>query len=800
MFSLALISAVRKSPTFDEQGFITRGLAYLRGQNRHMRIGHPLGLNALNAALLLPDGSVELPLDDPSWLQTSFHRPSELFLWEIGNDAEHVMFLARLPTIWLGLLLAALAGRWAWAITRNRWAGLAAVILVAFDPNILAHTRLATTDLGLAAGALLAGYTLWRFLKHPSWGAAVLAGIAFGLLQDTKFTAALFAPLFAAVIIVALLPLRGTADEATGSAQRVRMTPLPRSALAKLLIAYPLSAFLALWALYGFQVGTLPQGLPTFSQLAGQTLPLSHHLEQLLDIGGRLQKTTPAFLLGQYSDSGWVYYFPIAFLLKSPVPSLVLLLWATVSTVRNRGLALMPRGFGGRRLDLAALLIPGIGYFVISMTGEINLGYRHIMPVLPFLYVFSAVALVPKRAGLTFSLASFPSPFSRPRLSLLPHSLALLLLWLVASVLILHPHFLAYFNLFAGGPEDGWRALVDSNLDWGQDLGALKAWTTENSVDHIWLSYFGEARPDYYGINYTGLDSYPPRLMNPEARPFYPFDPAPGIYAISATNLQGVLFDDHDQFAWFRDRRPLAKIGYSIFVFEVSPRGTPAHIMLSSVQLDEIEASDYALLDTNQVTPHWFDPAESLLIPPGDNVWWALSHQAKSNPIWISYMESSFRPAVVSTGYTLYKRVKALQPVDIFGSPTSPIARFRNGSGQIMLTGVISVTKAAEPGGEIRLLTTWKQQASPQPVKIFVHAISSDGEIATQWDGLGAAWEGWREEDVLVQTHRLPLSGDVPISTYQVSVGLYHPESGLRWHTSSTDRVDVSEVVVRRGE
>ena len=89
-------------------------------------------------------------------------------------------------------------------------------------------------------------------------------------------------------------------------------------------------------------------------------------------------------------------------------------------------------------------------------------------------------------------------------------------------------------------PDNGWRYLVDSNLDWGQDLGNLRGWLDENNMEQIWLSYFGEGSPSYYDINFTGLDSFPPRLMNPQARPFYPHDPAPGVYAISATTLQGV--------------------------------------------------------------------------------------------------------------------------------------------------------------------------------------------------------------------------------------------------------------------
>ncbi len=502
MFGLALGSMAQKAPTFDEQGFLVRGLAYVRG-DQHIRVGHPAGLNALNALFLVNDPTVQLPVDDLSWQATSFHRPAELFLWEIGNNVEHVMFLARLPSIFLGLLLAALVGRWAWAISSRPWAGFLALALVAFDPNILAHTRLTTTDLGLTLGAALAGFSLWWFLKRPSWKNVILAGVGFGLLQNSKFTAGLFVPLFALVILVGLI-------------QQRRRGQSPWRSLIMLLTAYPLAAFLTLWAAYGFDIGALPADLPTFPQLSGLTLPLAHHLEQLLDIGGRLQVGTPAFLLGQYADSGWWYYFPVAFILKTPLPTLILLAWALVVALTYGALRILRRPATRltthvaqlTALDFAALLILALGYFAFALTTDINLGYRHILPVLPFLFVYTAV--------------SIPRPIQAQTTPLLLNLYSLLLITLALITLWIYPDFLAYFNGLAGGPDNGWRALVDSNLDWGQDLDDLPGWMAENDVDSVWLSYFGEARPEYYGINYNGLDSFPPRLMNPQTRPFLP--------------------------------------------------------------------------------------------------------------------------------------------------------------------------------------------------------------------------------------------------------------------------------------
>ncbi|MCA9933843.1 MAG: glycosyltransferase family 39 protein [Anaerolineales bacterium] len=746
-FALTVTSLDTLGPTFDEQGFLVRGLGYLREGNHHMRVGHPLGLNALNAVLLVGDESVRLPIDDSSWQLSSFHRPAELFLWEIGNNVSHVMFLGRLPTIWLGLLLLALAARWARQLA-GRKAALLTLALLALDPNILAHTRLTTTDLGLAAGVLVAGYTLWCYWQRPSPSRAVLSGIGFALLQNTKFTAGLFVPLFAIVIVIAAWRYwRTTTDKAAAIRQ-----------VGLFVVLFPLSALLALWAMYGFQIGTLPDNLPILSQLGGMTLPLSHHLEQLLDIGGRLQKATPAFLLGQYSDSGWWYYFPVTFVLKTPLPTLLLLglafgvyLRFAIDDLRFKRHSPLTT----HHLPLF-LLVPALGYFAFALTTDINLGYRHLLPILPLLAVFTAVTLS-------------HSPFTTHHSSfiILPA-----MLWLAAVTLTISPNFLAFFNVLAGGPNNGWRALVDSNLDWGQDLPNLADWMTENDVDHVWLSYFGEARPEYYGIEYTGLDSFPPRLMNPQARPFFPANPAPGIYAISATNLQGVHFTDHDQFAYFRNRDPIAKIGYSIFIYEVTAVGPPLNLALGGLQPDEIALNDYALLGTNDVSMHWFDPAQSLLLPAGESTWLAL---AGETAVPIPNLPT---PVLTATNYVLYH----MPPL-----PETAVAQaaFTHNEGQVLLLDVEGVPETAVATNTLQLTTHWLKNAPPQPIKIFIHLTDAAGSIVAQWDGLGAPWQGWRAEDHLWQTHTLALPADMAPGSYQLWIGLYDPDTGTRWQLAS---------------
>jgi hypothetical protein len=734
-------------------------------------------LNALNSFLIAADSTITLPTDHPSWAKTSFHRPGELFMWEIGNDVSRIMLLSRLPSIWLGLLLLAVVGRWAYGLTRRHEAGLLAMALLAFDPNILAHTRLATTDLGLAAGVTLAAYTLWRYLQRPSWTNILLFAAAFAFMLNTKFTAGLFVPLLGLILLGFWLHVwhRQPAN-------------YQLSTITYQLLTFPFVAFLALWASYGFQIGTLPQELPTFSQLGGLTLPLSHYLEQLLDIGGRLQVSTPAFLWGQYSDSGWWYYFPIAFILKTPLPILIaiflsLLYWLYRIIFLPSSFSLLP--FGKLRAGSFSFALLPLGYAAFALSTDINLGYRHLLPILPFIAVFIAVTLAKGSRGiLTSSLDS--AVRNRGYFFILP---GLLVGWLLLNSLFVYPHYLAFFNGLAGGPDNGWRTLVDSNIDWGQDLAGLKPWLVANDVDEVWLSYFGQGRPDYYGINYRGLDSWPPRFTHPEIRPFFPHDPAPGVYAISATTLQGVHFTDHDQYATFRQRQPLDKIGYSIFIYEVEPYGQPAELALAGIQVDELTAADYALLETNQVRLRWFDPGQSWLLLGGEARWLALGDDTAVAPQWQPLLDRYYELAAVGPGYRLYRQVGEQYSVvsEEYSVNSEQYSVFAD-PGSVGEMGLWGAAAAVE-NGRLDLLTVWRVEAWERergngrfvPAHIFVHLhnpAAPDSPPLSQWDGLGVRGDGWQPGDWLLQKHSLPLP-DAP--HFELWLGLYDPDTGQRW-------------------
>jgi hypothetical protein len=413
--------------------------------------------------------------------------------------------------------------------------------------------------------------------------------------------------------------------------------------------------------------------------------------------------------------------------------------------------------------DSAALLIPGLGYFAIALTTDINLGYRHILPSLAFLIIFSLAAVA--------SHGRHHEPRPRTVAQIVP--VFLLSAWLLLANLLIYPDYLAYFNLLAGGADNGWRSLVDSNLDWGQDIDDLAPWMAENGVDKVWLSYFGEARPEYYGINYIGLDSFPPRLMNPDARPYYDANPAPGVYAISATNLQGVHFANHDRFAWFRSREPLAKLGHSIFLYEVPPAGEPVDLLLAGLQVDQLPAALYDRLGTNDVRLHWMDPAQSLILPAANHGWLAVPIDQAIHPLLEPFLDRSLEEMNRDDGFVL---ASYNAPLLLEGA----LARFSSIDGQARLLNV-----EIEEGEEstLELLTSWEQEGPPGPVQIFVHALDEQGRIIAQWDGLGAAWEGWLEGDTLLQVHKLSWPEETPPA--KLGIGLYNPQTGARWQTES---------------
>jgi Dolichyl-phosphate-mannose-protein mannosyltransferase len=499
---------------------------------------------------------------------------------------ERQLFLARLPTLLLGILLGCLVWRWAQALFGPA-AGALALLLYTCCPNVLAHAHLVTTDVATALGMFAAVYFLWRYFEAPSRSRLAIAAAAFGLAQLTKATAVLLVPILASILAVRALQevrqRRGTpagpdggggssssASLGTGAGEtraedfgpspqgRQRsLTHHPGGQGAAMSLARAAARGCALFLLFGvvtilaLNLGFWGEGTftplgryafvsPGFKALGSVPLlreiplPLPYAYVQGLDmVSHDALAETWSYLRGRYSLSGFRSYFLWGFLVKVPLATSALLVLALWLWCRGRARAPGAEAF---------LVVPVVVLLLdLSFFFRLDIGFRYFLPALPFLFVFIArVAapggILPLAPPSTWRSAGGQRPAWRTAAWKMA-AVGALVAWLVASSFSVHPHYLAYFNELAGGPANGWRWLIDSNLDWGQD---------DERVRHL-----AAARG-------------PGRVL------FDPSGPVAGRIAVSVSSLVGRDPAAARRHAWLRDNfQPIAVIGYSWKLFDV---------------------------------------------------------------------------------------------------------------------------------------------------------------------------------------------------------------------------------------
>lgn len=531
--TLAQLGVRGESPTFDEVAHLPAGYTHLTRGDFRLVPEHPPLIKAA-AALPLLAMEVRQPAQDPSWARRRPYEFGRRFLFE-WNDGRRLAAAGRGVMLALALLLVLLVAACGQALWGAAVGGVA-LWLAALHPDLLAHGPLVTSDVPVALLMFACVLLCERVWTRPSRTGVLLGGLLLGAALAAKFSALLLVPL-----LTALLLLRG----ATGLRPRL-------VALAGMLSL----SVLLLWAAYGFHARVTPDPAVNEAFRLEHERPASDviwHAARAAERLGALpdaylygllrfarhSERRRAFLLGEHSDEGWWYYFPVTLALKTPLPLLLLLGAAAALALRD----------WRRHAREAWLWLPPLAYLALSMSRGLNIGHRHLLPIVPFVLLVAARAFVAlwrrtARAGHA--------------------ALLLLLVWYAASVLRVHPHYLAYFNELVA-PQNGHRYLVDSNLDWGQDLPGLKAYMDREGIPRLKLSYFGTAEPRFYGIECDRLPGYPPP---PDAvTAVEPGD----LVAVSATNLEGVyLSDDPDALRLMRRLKrqtPLATIGYSILVY-----------------------------------------------------------------------------------------------------------------------------------------------------------------------------------------------------------------------------------------
>jgi len=439
---LAFSSSTRKSLTWDEPSYISAGYLYLTRGDFRFNPSHPPLMQDLVALPLLFQDLVVPPEDFPYW--ESRGNPvvgfGNRFLFQSGNDPRSIAVWARTPILLLGMALVGMVYAWGRKLYGAKPA-LLGTALVALSPNLLAHSRLATEDLGCAALMFASVWMFWRAVHKPGHGAWLVCGLVTGLALLAKYSSLLLGPIYLALFV----------------ALWVRGLPFTRSlrSVATAVGIVTVTSLVVVGAGYNF------------------TFDGSLYVDGMRRIYSDLIPGYQYYFVGEFSESGRWYYALGALLMKTPVTTLLLVVLAVAFTVTDR-----------RHREAALfLLVPALVIVAASFFDTANFGIRRILPALPFLLLFASQTLAGVRR--------------RPVVI----GVFVLLAWSASQTLRIHPDYLSYFNVAVGGPRAGPDLLDDSNLDWGQDLPALARWHRAHpEATPLKLMYFGTAEPRAYGV------------------------------------------------------------------------------------------------------------------------------------------------------------------------------------------------------------------------------------------------------------------------------------------------------------
>lgn len=518
-----------KTVTSDETAHLVSGYSYWRFNDYRLQPENgnlPQRWGALPLLVLRPHLD---PAEQPRpWANSHVWLIGQHFFFESGNDTGFMLAAARgVMALWsvaLGILV------FAW--TRRLWGEVGALIalaLLVFSPTMLAHGPLVTSDMTAAFFLLAATAAFWRLLDAPSPGRLAVSTLVTGLAAVAKFSFVILGPVF--VVLILLRALLHRLDGGLRAGWWIRT--------AGHCGLHVVVAFGIIWASFGFRLSGfapgLPAGLKYFLPWA-VVLPIEGPARALLItlkdwailpeayLHGfafvlRAAESRGAFLAGEYSPTGWWWFFPYAFLIKTSLAELAAFALASMLAIR-RLLATGDRRFAALlsrlRPVLPLIVLFGV-YWAVSVTSNLNIGHRHLLPIYPVLFILTG-ALVPAGASIRWRLVA----------------LTLAVAAAIESQLV-RPHYLAFFNRVAGGPANGWRHLADSSLDWGQDLPALAPWLAANrrEGEPVYLSYFGMGDPRYEGITAEPLAPYYQHF-----RPRKWQELKPGLYCIGTTMLQ----------------------------------------------------------------------------------------------------------------------------------------------------------------------------------------------------------------------------------------------------------------------
>ena len=597
------------SPTLNEPAHLVAGLSHWKFNRYELyRVNPPL----VRMVAALPVMAVGYEADWAGQNLAPRARPvfemGTNFIVVNGERSYFLVMIARwacIPFSWLGAIVCYM---WARDLS-GKLAGVMACSLWCFSPNVLAHASLITADAHATALGLAACYTFWRWLKKPTWMQAAITGCVLGLAELAKNTLILFYPLW---------PLLWVAYRWADRKQmrfqdwlREAGMLLLRMAIGLLVLNMgydfqgslkQLKEFHFTSNLFSGQIDTdespAAQQLPepraySNNRFAGSWLgyvpvPVPENYLVGIDVqqGDFEDFHSPSYLRGQFQEHGWWYFYIYAVAIKVPLGTwgLAILFPITRKLCGSRSLRLR---------DELILLAPALIVFaVVSSKTGFSHHSRYVLPCFPFVIVWLSqiTQLFPALTAIFDTEGQQPSALASqanaqavmPKLALLPPALACLFLaWSISSSLMFYPHSISYFNELAGGPAGGANHLINSNIDWGQDLRHLQ-WWREKRKNEL------KGKPFY--LAYDSLIS-PAELGFADTLP-WPIDQqrpgtgaSPGFYAISINLLRGSALLARDgksspvllqepMLKYFRDLKPIDRAGYSILIYQIDSEQT----------------------------------------------------------------------------------------------------------------------------------------------------------------------------------------------------------------------------------
>ena len=540
----------RKTITNDEIVHIPAGYHYLVSRNFRLNPEHPPLVKmwaCLPLLLIKPEPSLLAATADQDFAQLT--QNSALEFWRANSDHfKRISLWSRLPMIVLTLALGALIFIYGRQLFGPR-AAVFAVALFSLEPTMLAHGRIVHTDMAAALGYLLFIFALHAYYRAPTLARALWFGLATGFALLTKFSLIILVPIFIGALVYTVwqAPLLNSSRRHLALRAVIAVGAVLGLINAAYFFQHPKLAAPEVDSIVGTTPAIAEQTLLAIRAFS-KIVP-TYYLFGLYTVFVHNHFGHPASLLGQYRTFGWWYYFPVAFALKTTIPFLLLsvaaLIWAMWTAIFER------------EKRFALLLTAVAIYLALSMTSNINIGIRHIAPVFPLLFLLGGAfldrLLKVKKA---------------PRLAALVT--AVLLGWMVVDTARAYPDYLSFTNPLTFG-RPGWQLLSDSNVEWGEDIGALARYLHKQGETQLLGSLSGGwGTAEMYDIQL--LDFAPPDLASASTR----------YVAIGAGFLNGssmapdfkdasgnVLSEEqrHNYFAKYRTLQPEKVFGNSIYLY-----------------------------------------------------------------------------------------------------------------------------------------------------------------------------------------------------------------------------------------